>query len=218
MKTTFLKTTAVVALTTVLASCAQMGFDDQSSTQMEGSLLGAGLGAALGGLINGRDGALWGAAAGAGVGFLVGNEVAKRKQSYSSQEALISGETQRVANLVQEIENTNAILRQDIASYNAQISSLKAQMQRDSSKREQLRQQKSKIDKRYQQAKKSLQAVENELKTAETLHADTKKQAAKKNVNELRHWENKINSLRSEKVKLEKNTQQLQSVSNTISL
>ena len=218
MKTTFLTTATAITLTTVLTSCAQMGFDDQSSTQMEGSLFGAGLGAALGGLINGRDGALWGAAAGAGVGFLVGNEVAKRKESYSSQEALISGETQRVANLVQEIENTNAILRQDIASYNSQISNLKAQMHQDSSKRENLRQQKATVDKRYQQAKKSLKAVENELKTAETLHADTKKQAGSKNARELRNWENRINSLRSEKVKLERNTQQLQSVSNTISL
>jgi|WetSurMetagenome_2_1015567.scaffolds.fasta_scaffold07774_3 hypothetical protein len=218
MKTKFLKAATTLTLTTFLASCAQMGFDDQTSTQMEGTLAGAGLGAALGGLIGGRDGALWGAGLGAGAGFLLGNEIAARKQSYASQEALIAGETQRVTNLVQELENTNAILRQDIASYNAQISSLKTQIQRDSSAKEQLRQQKVTVDKRYQQAKKSLQVTENELKTAETLHADTKKQSGGKNVNELKVWENRINSLRTQKVKLEKNTQQLQSVSNSIAL
>jgi outer membrane lipoprotein SlyB len=218
MKAYFLKTATTITLTTFLASCAQMGFDDQSATQMEGTLAGAGLGAVLGGLIGGREGALWGAGLGAGAGFLVGNEVANRKQAYSSQEALIAGETQRVANLVQEIENTNTILRQEIVSYNAQISALKTQIQRNSNAKEQLRQQKVSIDKRHQQAKKSLQAVENELKTAETLHADTKKQAGKKNANELKAWENRINSLRTQKIKLEKNTHQLQSVSNTIAL
>jgi outer membrane lipoprotein SlyB len=218
MKTRFLKTATTITLTTFLASCAQMGFNDQTATQMEGTLAGAGLGAVLGGLIGGRDGALWGAGLGAGAGFLVGNEVASRKQAYTSQEALIAGETQRVATLVQEIENTNAVLRQDIASYNAQISSLKARMQRDSSAKEKLRQQKATVDKRHQQAKKSLQTVENELKTAETLHADSKKQSGKKNANELKAWESRINSLRTQKVKLEKNTQQLQSVSNTIAL
>jgi outer membrane lipoprotein SlyB len=218
MKTTILKTATVLTLTTFLTSCASMGFDDHTSTQMEGGLMGAGLGAALGGLIGGRDGALWGAGLGAGVGFLVGNEVASRKQSYATQEALIAGETQRVANLVQELENTNAILRQDIASYNSQISSLKSRMQRDSSAKEKLRQQKATVDKRYQQAKKGLKSVENELKTAETLHADTKKLSAGKNKNELKSWENRINSLRSQKVKLENNTQQLQAVSNAISL
>lgn len=121
MKTTILKTATVLTLTTFLASCAQMGFDDQTSTQMEGGLMGAGLGAALGGLIGGKEGALWGAAAGAGVGFLVGNEVASRKQSYATQEALIAGETQRVANLVKELENTNAILKQDIETYNSEL-------------------------------------------------------------------------------------------------
>jgi outer membrane lipoprotein SlyB len=218
MNASFLKIGTVITLTTFLTSCAQMGFDDHTATQMEGTLAGAGLGAALGGLIGGKDGALWGAGLGAGVGFLVGNEVAARKQSYSTQEALITGETQRVSNLVQELENTNAILRQEITSYNTQINSLKAQMQRDSSKREQLRQKKVAIDKRYQQAKKSLQSTENELKTAEALHADTKKQAGGKNANELKQWEKRISSLRKQKVKLEQNTQQLQSVSNSISL
>lgn len=91
-------------------------------------------------------------------------------------------------------------------------------MQRDSSKKEQLHQQKATVDKRYQQAKKGLQSVENELKTAETLHADVKKQSVGKNKNELKSWEKKINSLKAQKVKLENNTQQLQAVSNTISL
>lgn len=218
MKTRFLKIATAITLTTFLASCAQMGFDDQTSTQLEGTLAGAGLGAALGGLIGGRDGALWGAGLGAGAGFLVGNEVASRKQSYASQEALIAGETQRVSTLVQELENTNAILRQDIASYNAQISSLKAQMQYDSSKKEQLRKQKATVDSRYSQAKKNLQTTENELKTAEALHADAKKQSGGKNTSGLKQWENRISSLRAQKVKLENNTQQLQSVSNSIAL
>lgn len=218
MNTNFLKRGTIITLATFLTSCAQMGFDDYTATQMEGTLAGAGLGAALGGLIGGKDGALWGAGLGAGVGFLVGNEVAVRKQSYASQEALIAGETQRVSNLVQELEHTNAVLRQEITSYNAQINALKVQMQHDNTKREQLRQKKVMIDKRYQQAKKSLQAVENEVKTAEALYADIKKQAGKKNANELKLWENKINTLKSQKLKLEQNVQQLQAVSNSISV
>ncbi|NCC94357.1 MAG: glycine zipper 2TM domain-containing protein, partial [Opitutae bacterium] len=69
----------VLLVFALLPGCATMS--DQNRTKAEGTGVGAVVGGLLGLAIGGGRGAAIGAAAGAGLGFLVGNEIAKRKQA-----------------------------------------------------------------------------------------------------------------------------------------
>lgn len=66
---------------------------DATRTKTEGAMAGALIGGLLGYAIGGDSkGALIGAAVGGGAGFLVGNEIAKRKQQYASEEDFLDAE------------------------------------------------------------------------------------------------------------------------------
>jgi hypothetical protein len=80
----------MLLICTLIPGCA--GMSDQSRTKAEGTTVGAVAGGLLGLVIGGEQGAAIGALAGAGVGFLVGNEVAKRKKAYASNEDFLNGE------------------------------------------------------------------------------------------------------------------------------
>ena len=103
----------------LLPGCATMS--DQTRTKAEGAGVGAVLGGLLGYAVGGGKGAAIGAAVGAGAGFLVGNEIAKRKQAYASTEDFLDA----------EIANTQEYNKTAIA-YNAQLSKDVAQLEKES--------------------------------------------------------------------------------------
>ena len=88
------KTRTILLLLLICAlipGCA--GMSDQSQTKAEATGIGAVAGGLLGLVIGGdAGGAAIGALAGAGIGFLVGNEVAKRKKAYASNEDFLDAE------------------------------------------------------------------------------------------------------------------------------
>jgi uncharacterized protein YcfJ len=89
---------------------------DQTRTRAEGTAAGALLGGLIGGILGGdAGGAFIGAAIGGATGFLIGNEIAKRKQQYASEEAFLDSEIK----IAKEFNNTatqyNQQLKQQIA-------------------------------------------------------------------------------------------------------
>jgi hypothetical protein len=209
----------LVLISTIgLSGCMdEMMKDDASVTKAQGAGGGALLGAALGGLIGGdAQSALIGAAIGGGLGYVVGNEVAKRKQAYASQEDLIAGETQRTVALLNEVKSVNSTLQKDIANYKKEIKKLNKQVAKDASKRAKLEQRKSELGAKHAQATQAISDVEKELETTQAMYDDTATTATDKK--KMRAWEKRINELKAQKVKLEENTNQLQAVSSTIAL
>lgn len=91
---------------------------DQKRTKAEGAAVGALVGGVLGYALGGGNravGTLIGAAVGAGAGYLVGNEIAKRKQKYASEEAFLDAEIQSAQQFNQTARDYNNILRAEIA-------------------------------------------------------------------------------------------------------
>lgn len=89
------KQTLVVAMMSSLlvTGCAT---NDGDRTRMEGAGLGALIGAVVGGIAGDEKGAVLGALIGGGVGFIVGNEIAKRKQQYATTEEFLDAEVAHV--------------------------------------------------------------------------------------------------------------------------
>ncbi len=193
--------------------------NDTMRTQAEGTAIGALLGAGLGAAFGGdAESAAIGAAIGGAGGFILGNELAKRKKQYKTQEDLITGESAHLAEVLQQTQAVNQSLQTDIQSYRKQVKSLNTKLKQGKTQQAVLQSKKAEIDQRNAQAQKSLQAVNSELETAEALHKETKAKAGKADAKQLQTWEQRITQLRAQKVQLEKNTQQLQAVSSTIAL
>ncbi len=214
---------SLVFISLVLSGCFATGGgtqgDDGNRTRVEGTALGALLGAGLGVALGGdAESAAIGAAIGAAGGFALGNEIAKRKKRYKTKEDLIAGESTHLSNVLQETKNTNQALRKDIKQYKKEVKGLKAKLKQNKAQKNSLKHIKTKIDQRHSNTQKSLQAVNNELKTTQALYDDTQKTAGSQDKKSLKTWQGRIKQLKAQKVQLENNTQQLQAVSNTIAL
>ena len=201
-------------------SSDEQSSDDADRTRREGVVAGMVIGGAAGSLIGdgGTTNTLLGTAVGGGVGYVVGNEVAKRKQAYANKEDLIDAESQRAQELIDEVRSVNSKLRKDIKAFEKQVKLLEKNVSEGKAEKVVLKEQKKSIDKRYKEAKDALNAVEKEIEISENLYADTQKAATADNQADLKKWQKRIDGLKKEKVALEKNTGQLQSVSESISV
>lgn len=107
---------------------------DETRTKTEGAAMGALVGGLLGlavGHDNRGQAALIGAALGAGTGYLVGNEIAKRKKQYVTEEEFLDGEITSAREFNQTAEKYNASLEQDIDRLDRETLALKAQYDAD---------------------------------------------------------------------------------------
>lgn len=131
---------AVVAL--LISTCAtpsQQGHkqetstestSDQKRTRVEGAGIGALVGGVLGYAFGGKNktkGALLGAVLGAGAGYVVGNEVAKRKQKYATEEEFLDSEIQNATEFNRVARDYNERLRLQIAELDQASVELKSQ-------------------------------------------------------------------------------------------
>lgn len=159
--------TLVALLVASLSSgCANM--DDQDRTKAEGTATGALIGGVIGALIGGRDGAAIGAVVGAGAGYLVGNEVAKRKQEYANTEDFLDAEIARTQEFNSTAVAYNQRLGQEIASLEAESRTLRANYDKGRVKQDALAAKRNDLQKRVAENKKledSL-AKEHEVQTA----------------------------------------------------
>jgi phage tail tape-measure protein len=103
---------------------------DQKRTKIEGAAIGALAGGLLGVALGGDSkvaGALIGAAVGAGAGYLVGNEVAKRKAKYASEEDFLDAEIETATEFNQTAREYNEALRVQIAELDVKSQELRTQ-------------------------------------------------------------------------------------------
>jgi hypothetical protein len=116
---------AVAAMILVLISGC-VATSDQQRTKGEGAVLGAVVGGLVGYLAGDTKGAVIGAAAGAGVGYLVGNEIAKRKANYATQEDFLNAEIDRTAEFNETTRAYNERNRIEVARLEQESASLRA--------------------------------------------------------------------------------------------
>lgn len=212
----------VVALSTAvcfsLSACMLAGEtgtreEDQTQTKVQGTALGALLGAGIGYAVGGKEGAAWGAALGAGTGFLLGNEVAKRKNQYASQEQAIAEETAWNAQFAQQVHESNRQLAQDIRAYDQEIKQLKTALKKGQATQADLTRQKTKIADQKKQAEQALQVVKDQLSESNQKYASYSKggdPAATKD------WKAQIGKLEKEKKTLESSITELSAMNSRL--
>lgn len=120
-----------------MSGCASSPSDDSGAsrsdstrTKQEGSMMGAVVGGLLGAALGGDNmgkGALIGAVVGAGLGYVVGDEIAERKEKYASEEDFLDGEIISAQDLNVTAEQYNASLVRDIERLDAQTGSLRSE-------------------------------------------------------------------------------------------
>ena len=157
----------------LLPGCATM--TDQNRTKAEGTGVGAVLGGLLGYAVGGGKGAAIGAAAGAGLGFLVGNEIAKRKQAYASTEDFLDAE---IAN-TQEYNKTaiayNAQLSKDVAQLEKESTALRAKYDKGQVDKKALAAKSDSLQKKIDDSKKLEDTLAKELEVQTAILEDEKK-------------------------------------------
>ncbi len=89
--------------------------DDVYRTRTEGAVLGAVVGGLLGAAIGDNKGAMIGAVIGAGAGYLVGDEIARRKQKYATEEDFLDAEIASARQYNATTARYNEKLRVEIA-------------------------------------------------------------------------------------------------------
>jgi len=217
---TLKKTGLVVAITYALSGCTLFGEtktaeEDQDQTRAQGAVFGALAGTIAGVLIgDNKKGAAIGAIVGTMAGTVLGDMIANRKGQYASAEEAIAAETKRTEALTQAVQSENHQLKQDILTYDKQIVMLRADISKGKKNRSSLTTQKNKMQARYDSAKKSLSAVENEMKVSQGLYQDYKSNGA--NSSNLQTWQNKINKLEKEKTVLKKNIDTLNAMNSNL--
>jgi hypothetical protein len=165
----------VVALVilSLLPGCATMS--DQTRTKAEGTGVGAVVGGLIGYAVGGGRGAAIGAAVGAGAGFLVGNEIAKRKQAYANNEDFLDAE---IAN-TQEYNKTatayNAKLSQDVAQLEKESSALRAKYDKGQVDKKALAAKSESLQKKIDDSKKLEDTLSKELEVQTAILEEEKK-------------------------------------------
>ena len=117
---------------------ADSGQSDADRTKTEGAVFGAVLGGLIGLATGDRKGAVIGAALGAGAGYLVGNEIAQRKQAYATDEAFLDAEIARTAEFNETARAYNQRLHKEIAEIEKESTALRARYDSGKSNRQQL--------------------------------------------------------------------------------
>ena len=157
----------------LLPGCATMS--DQTRTKAEGAGVGGVLGGLLGYAVGGGKGAAIGAAVGAGAGFLVGNEIAKRKQAYASTEDFLDAE---IAN-TQEYNKTaiayNAQLSKDVAQLEKESTALRAKYDKGQVDKKALAAKSDSLQKKIDDSKKLEDTLAKELEVQTAILEDEKK-------------------------------------------
>ena len=163
----------VLIVCTLLPGCATMS--DQDRTKAEGAGAGAVLGGLIGYAVGGGRGSAIGAAAGAGLGFLVGNEIAKRKQAYASSEEFLDAEI----TTTQEFNNTtmayNEKLSRDVAMLEEESKSLRGKYDKGVVDKKVLIAKSADLQKRVDANKKLENTLARELEVQTAILADEKK-------------------------------------------
>jgi len=192
---------------------------DETRTKQEGALVGAIVGGLLGTAIssgNRGKGALIGAVVGAGAGYVVGNEVAKRKRQYASEEDFLDGEIASAQELNETARQYNASLQEDIERLDGETRSLSAEYDAGRVAYGRLESERQSVQKRIETTDSVLQDLtkEHEIKVAIYEEQYKKRGADDAQVAQL---EQEIGQLKENIDELNQHSQQLASIDERLS-
>lgn len=146
---------------------------DSQRTRTEGAVLGGLLGGLIGLATGDEKGAAIGAVLGAGAGYLIGSEVAKRKEQYASTEAFLDAEIARTAEFNQTARAHHGRLREEIAALDRETLELEARYRQGSATRAQLSKKKGDLDARLAKNREFEEVLQKEYElNAEILAAE----------------------------------------------
>ena len=187
MKTSLIKTTAVLAATAMLAGCANIR-NDQTRTRVEGGLGGTLTGGGIGALIGGGRGALIGAAVGLIAGLAVGDSVARKKAKYASQEAWLSA-------CIAEAQSVNAHAVSYHNSLSSRIEQLEGQINaaKNSGNKGELRQLRRAVLSLQRETKKENENIAAKVKDHNAVVGQTGSVSLRTKVEELRSTQSLLN-------------------------
>lgn len=167
---TYKKTLAVAVMSgALMTGCVTT---DGDRTRMEGAGLGALIGAVVGGLAGGEEGAIIGALIGGGAGFIVGNEIAKRKQQYATTEEWLDGEIAHVQEINGATATYNQNLRTEIAQLDRDAERLRSQYNAGRVEQSALVSKRTELQKQLTTNRELEQGLVNELKVQERILSD----------------------------------------------
>lgn len=207
-----------------ISGCANIR-DDKERTQTEGALAGAGTGAVIGALLGGllgngegaAIGAAIGAAAGGAAGYAYGTHVAAEKGKYAKTEDWLDACIASLEETNQETKQYNAQLTKDIADLDTQTAQLKAGYKNKKISKAAMQEEKKKVDFKLAEAKEKLKRANFELENQEKVLAEAKKSAEGQD-GIAKKLDSQIASLKKHIGELERNTEELASLSSRMAV
>ncbi len=193
------------------------GQTDSQRTRTEGAVLGGLLGGLIGLATGDEKGAAIGAVLGAGAGYVIGSEVAKRKEKYASTEAFLDAEIARTAEFNETARAQHGRLRQEIAALDRETLELQARYRQGSATRAQLREKKQDLDARLAKNREFEEVLQREYElNADILAAERPSRPA--NDPYLGRLEKENDELRTQIEQLREGSSQLAEINERLSV
>ena len=212
---TYKKTLAVAVMSgALMTGCVTT---DGDRTRMEGAGFGAIIGAVVGGIAGGEEGAILGALVGGGAGFLVGNEIAKRKQQYATTEQYLDSQIATIGELNSATASYNQTLRNDIAQLDRETEHLRNQYNAGRIEQSALASKRTDLQQRLAQSRDIEQGLVNELKVQERILSE-ERPARPANDPYIARLENEVKVLQQNLNQLQDGTSQLASIDQRLSV
>lgn len=179
---------------------------DSTRTKTEGAVAGALIGGLLGYAIGGDSkGALIGAAVGGGTGFLVGNEIAKRKQQYANEEDFLDSEIASAKEYNETTRAYNTKLKGEIAQLDRDTKLMESRYRAGLASRDEVIREREKVQEEMASANKLYDDLKKEYEIKTAILDDQKKGGGGSSP--------QARALEKEIAQLKKNMDQLQSQS-----
>ena len=171
----------VVLLGLGFTGCANIK-NDGTRTRTEGTLvgtgLGAGIGAGIGALAGGGRGALIGVGIGALVGgvsgYFVGDHIAKKKESYASEEEWLEASIDQAHQVNAEAAQYNDKLKKDVADLDKKSAKLQADYKQKKVTRDAMLAESQAVEKRREEVAANIKILESEIANQNSVLADAK--------------------------------------------
>lgn len=208
---------AAIMAVSITGCVSNQPMDDQSQTKAEGTAVGALLGAALGYAMGDGEGAVVGGIVGAGAGYVVGSEIAERKQKYANEEEFLDGEIAYLAEYNQNAADYNSKLTAHIEKLDKRVAALKNEYEKGMVGYSKISDERKGVQERLKKSKQLLADLEKEYEVNAQILAEQKK-GGKADDPSIARLEQEIAALKQNIGKLQQGTEQLASIDERLSV
>lgn len=196
------------------------GSSDATRTRREGAAMGALVGSLLGYALGGDNrttSTLVGAAAGAGVGYLVGNEIAERKQKYATEEDFLDSEITSAREYNDTATAYNDQLREEIVQLEKRTGLLESRYRAGMASRDEVKAEKASLKEQIASADKVYDDLKKEYDIKVAV-AEERKQAKGGDDVYVQQLEDEISSLKENMDQLQAQSVQLAQIDERLTI